>query len=536
VSYRNFHTSGRSVLLAENGIAATSHPHATRVALDILRDGGNAVDAAVAAAAVLAVVEPAMTSIGGDCFVLLSRQGAPPIGLNGSGRAPAAATLDWFVEKRMSSIEPEMPHAVTVPGAIDAWCKLVADHGTRDIGALLQPAIEAAEAGHLVPPRVAYDWSGAVARISHDPSTKAIFLPGGKPPGVGDRHRNPKLAETLRTIARLGREGFYAGAVMEDLVGHLRALGGLHTPDDFAAQRCDYVTPITTTYRGHEVYEIPPNGQGLTALIILKILQHFDLSEDCSPADRIHLIAEASKVAYAVRDAEIGDPAAMRVTPDSLLDDQRIRAAVDRIRRDRAQQAAAPGAPSDGTQDGAEHKDTTYLTVVDRDRNAVSFINSLFQAFGSGITGPKSGVLLHNRGISFLVRPGHPNAIGPLKRPMHTIIPAMLVKDGNAVMPFGVMGGHYQATGHASIVSHILDRGFDPQQANEAPRHFAYAGALQLEEGVPADVADDLARRGHVIDRVPKPLGGCQAIWIDHARGLLMGASDPRKDGCAFGY
>jgi gamma-glutamyltranspeptidase/glutathione hydrolase len=482
-----------------------------------------------------------MTSIGGDCFVLFSRQGAAPIGLNGSGRAPAAATLDWFLDHRIHAIEPETPHAVTVPGAIDAWCRLVEDHGTRDIGALLQPAIEAAEVGHIVPPRVAYDWSGAIGRFSHDAATKAIFLPGGRAPETGDRHRNPKLAETLRTIARSGRAGFYAGAVMEDLVAHLRELGGLHTEDDFAAQRSDYVTPISASYRGYELLEIPPNGQGLTALLIVKMLQHFDLSEArCDTADWIHLIAETSKAAYAVRDAEIGDPATMRMTSDTLLDDKRIRAAVERIQRDRAQAGSAYDATPDGTQDGAlvgaEHKDTTYLTVVDRDRNAVSFINSLFQGFGSGITGPNSGVLLHNRGISFLVRPGHPNAIGPRKRPMHTIIPAMLAKDGKPVMPFGVMGGHYQATGHASFLSGILDRGLDPQQANEAPRHFAYGGALQLEEGVPKAVADNLARRGHRIDWVPKPLGGCQAIWIDHARGLLMGASDPRKDGCAFGY
>jgi len=536
-NFRNFHTSGRSVLLAENGIAATSHPHATRVALDVLRGGGNAVDAAVAAAALLAVVEPAMTGIGGDCFVLFSPKGAAPIGLNGSGRAPAAATLDWYLDQRIATIEPESAHAVTVPGAIDAWCRLVGDHGTRDIGALLQPAIEAAELGHPVPPRVAYDWSSTVARISHDPATAAIFLPGGRPPAVGERHRNPKLAETLRTIAKRGRAGFYEGAVMEDLVAHLRARGGLHTADDFAAQRSDYVTPIAAAYRGYDVCEIPPNGQGITALIILKLLAHFDLSDaGCSAADRIHLIAEASKAAYALRDAEIGDPATMRASVESLLDDSRLRSAAERIRRDRAQAYELSSAAADGTQDGALHKDTTYLTVVDRDRNAVSFINSLFQGFGSGITGPHSGVLLHNRGISFRVQPGHPNAIGARKRPMHTIIPAMLVKDGKAVMPFGVMGGHYQATGHASFISGVLDRGLDPQQANEAPRHFAYGGALQVEEGVPADVVAELARRGHRIEPVPKPLGGCQAIWIDHARGLLMGASDPRKDGCAFGY
>jgi gamma-glutamyltranspeptidase / glutathione hydrolase len=529
LKYRNFHSPGRSVVLAENGMAATSHPLATRVALDVLRGGGNAFDAAVAACAVLCVVEPAMTSIGGDCFVLFSVKGGAPNGLNGSGRAPAAATLDWYRERRIAAIGPEMPHAVTVPGAIDAWCRLIGDHGTRELGALLQPAIAAADAGFLVTPRVALDWEGSTGRVSHDASTKAIFLPGGRPPATGERHRNPKLAETLRLIARDGRAGFYEGIVMADLVSHLRALGGLHTEDDFAAQRCDYVTPITAPYRGYEVAEIPPNGQGITALIILRILEQFDLSEArCGAADRIHLMAEATKAAYWVRDTQLGDPATMRETPASILDDRRIREAVARIQRDRAQ--------SQSVYAWTEHKDTTYLTVVDRDRNAVSFINSLFQSFGSGITGPASGVLLHNRGISFRVEPGHPNAIGPRKRPMHTIIPAMLLKDGKPLMPFGVMGGHYQGTGHASFVSGIIDRGLDPQQANEAPRHFASDGALLLEEGVPEPVAAELARRGHRIERVPKPLGGCQAIWIDYAGGYLMGASDPRKDGCAFGY
>ncbi|HUA56638.1 MAG TPA: gamma-glutamyltransferase [Candidatus Sulfotelmatobacter sp.] len=527
--YRDFHSPGRSVVLAENGMAATSQPQATRVALDVLRGGGNAFDAAVAAAAMLAVIEPAMTSIGGDCFVLFARKGGKPEGLNGSGRAPAAATLDWYLERRLARIEPESPHAVTVPGAIDAWCRLIADHGTRDIGALLEPAAAAAADGFLVTPRIAWDWETSTGRVGHDAPTKAIFLPGGRAPALGERHRNPKLAETLRTIGRRGRDGFYAGPVMEDLVAHLTELGGLHTADDFAAQRSDYVTPITAPYRGYEVAEIPPNGQGITALIILKILSHFEMSEAaCDLVDRIHLFAEATKAAYWVRDNEIGDPATMRMTPDAILDDARIRAAVARIDRARARPQAAYA--------WEEHKDTTYLTVVDRDRNAVSFINSLFQSFGSGITGPKSGVLLHNRGISFRIAPRHPNAVGPRKRPMHTIIPAMLLKDGKAQMPFGVMGGHYQGTGHASFVSNLLDLGLDPQQANDAPRHFASDGFLQLEGGVPAAVAEALAARGHQIERPLKPLGGCQAIWIDHERGLLMGASDPRKDGCAFGY
>jgi len=342
--------------------------------------------------------------------------------------------------------------------------------------------------------------------------------------------RNPALAATLRRIGRDGREGFYSGPVMHDILSRLKELGGLHEEEDFAAQRCEWVKPIHAAYRGYEVYECPPNGQGLAALMILRILEGYALDGDAfSDADTLHLLAEATKAAYRVRDDHIADPAQVPVDVAGFLSDAWTEEARRQIRLD----CAAPGPDWHG---GTEHTDTVYLCAVDRDGNAVSFINSLFSSFGTGIMAPDSGVLLHNRGTSFRTIPGHPNAIAPRKRPFHTIIPAMLVKDGRAVMPFGVMGGQYQAVGHAHLTHRIIDRGLDPQQAVEAPRAFAFRNKLRVEAGVPESVAADLAHRGHDVEVARVPLGGGQAIWIDHQRGALIGGSDSRKDGLALGY
>jgi gamma-glutamyltranspeptidase/glutathione hydrolase len=317
--------------------------------------------------------------------------------------------------------------------------------------------------------------------------------------------------------------------VAADIVSRLRAQGGLHTLDDFAEQRTDYVAPIKAPYRDHLVYECPPNGQGLTALMILRTLAGYDLAGTrYSEADRIHLLAEATKAAYRARDAFLGDPRFVEVPVERFLSDAYAEAVRAKIRLDRASEPVLWDEP--------EHKDTVYLAVVDRDGNAISFINSLFHEFGSGIMAPESGVHLHSRGAMFRIKPGHPNAIAPGKRPLHTIIPGMLMKDGRAVMPFGVMGGNYQATGHAHFLSQVLDRGLDPQQGAEAPRSFAFDGELQLERTIAPEVADDLAARGHRLSWPAKPHGGCQAIWIDRAKGVLVGGSDPRKDGCALGY
>jgi gamma-glutamyltranspeptidase/glutathione hydrolase len=525
---RDFNVPGRSAAMAANGMAATSHPMATLAALDVLRSGGNAADAAIAAVAMQCVVEPQSTGIGGDCFVLYSRRGAVPVALNGSGQAPAKAAVEWYAERGIGEIPIPSPHAVTVPGAIDAWCTLNRENGTLPLDELLAPAARAAAEGYVVTPRVAADWRRSQEKL-RDPVTAALFLPGGRPPAAGDKMTNPPLAATLRRIGREGREGFYAGPVMHDIVTRLKALGGLHEEEDFAAQRSDWVEPIHASYRGHEVYECPPNGQGMAALMILRTLAGYALGGDAfSEADRLHLLAEASKAAYWVRDNFICDPAHVPVDVAAFLSEARAERTRREIRLDRALLGPC--------WEEIEHKDTVYLCVVDRDGNACSFINSLFSSFGTGILAPQSGVLLHNRGTGFRTIPGHPNAIAPRKRPFHTIIPGMLMKNGRAVMPFGVMGGHYQAVGHAHFLHRMLDRGMDPQQAAEAPRILALNGVLQVERAVPEPIVADLALRGHEIVRPEVPLGGCQAIWIDHERGVLIGGSEPRKDGLALGY
>jgi gamma-glutamyltranspeptidase / glutathione hydrolase len=526
---RDFNSPGRSAAMAANGMVATSQPLATLAGLDVLRAGGNAADAAIAAVAMQCVVEPQSTGIGGDCFVLYSQKGAPPVALNGSGRAPGKATAEWYAERQIHDIEVQSPHAVTVPGAVDAWCVLNRHYGSRPLGELLEPAAKAAADGYVVNQRVAYDWQRLHWKLQ-DPVTAALFLKDGQPPGAGDTMRNPPLAATLRRVGKEGREGFYDGAVMRDILGRLKSLGGLHEAEDFAAQRAEWVEPITAAYRGYDVYECPPNGQGLAALMILRQLEGFALGDDSlSEADRLHLIAEATKSAYRVRDDFFADPAQSEVDVAGFLSKDWAKRARRQIRLD----AVLPGNAWHG---GTLHADTVYLCAVDRDGNACSFINSLFSAWGSGILAPESGVLLQNRGSGFRTTPGHPNAIAPGKRPFHTIIPAILAKDGRTVMPFGVMGGQYQAVGHAHFVHRMIDRGFDPQQAAEAPRSFAFRGKLQVERANPEPIVADLARRGHAIDIRNVPLGGAQAIWIDHARGVLIGGSDPRKDGLALGY
>ncbi|BCP52215.1 gamma-glutamyltransferase [Kaistia sp. 32K] len=526
---RDFMQPGRSVAVAENGMAATSHPAATLAALDVLRAGGNAVDAAVAAVALQGVVDPHMTGIGGDCFALYAPASGPVVALNGSGHAPAAATLDHYLEHKISVIEEPTPDAVTVPGAVAAWAYLVGRYGRFELERVLAPAIAAAEDGYRITPRVFHDWERYAGRVAANPAASAQFLPGGRAPRIGDRMTAPALAATLRAIGKKGAKAFYEGEVAEEIVAVLRALGGLHDLDDFAAYAPIETAPIGADYRGYQLLECPPNGQGLAALIIARILDGFDLADpSLGEAERIHLLAEATKAAYAQRDAVICDPAHVTVDIEALLSESSIGAMRSRI---------GLGLASDpGEWEVPAHPDTVYVTVVDKDRNAVSLINSIFSAFGSGIYAPRSGVLLQNRGSGFSLRPGHPNAIGPRKRPLHTIIPAMLMKDGLPVMSYGVMGGQYQAVGHVHVLSQILDRGLDPQMANQAPRSFHFKGELSLETTHDPAIKAELERMGHKVTWATEPLGGCQAIWIDRQSGALFGGSDHRKDGIALGY
>jgi len=532
---RDFQMPGRSPVHALNAMAATSQPAATLAAIEILRAGGNAIDAAVAAAAVLAVVEPGSTGIGGDCFVLHAPAGGDEIiAYNGSGRAPGAAEAAWFVERGIDAIDETSAHAVTVPGAVDAWDRLIADHGRKGLDAALRPAIALAEEGYAVHPRCAYDWAKAADKLRADPGAAALFLPGGAPPASGDVHRQPALAATLRRIAAEGRAGFYAGPVAEEIVETLRARGGLHRLDDFAAAEGEYVAPIKTRYRGLDIHECPPNGQGIVALIMLNILEGHALGaaaplDDPLGAARLHLEVEAGRIAYADRDALLADPRMAAVPVAEMLSPAHAAEARARIRPDRAMDdVPAPNFPA--------HEDTVYLCVVDPDGNAVSFINSVFHGFGSGIAAPRSGVLLQNRGAGFVVRPGHPNCIAPGKRPMHTIIPGMASENGRVVMPFGVMGGQYQPFGHVHFITNLVDYGMDVQAALDCPRVFRYGETLEVERGVPEASLRALAERGHRVVRAEDPLGGGQAIRIDHERGVLIGGSDPRKDGCALGF
>ncbi|MGY2047643.1 gamma-glutamyltransferase [Methylobacterium sp. JK268] len=524
---RNFSRPGRSPVYASQAAVATSHPLSTAAALEVLRSGGNAVDAAIAAVAVQGVVDPLMTGIGGDCFALYLPKGATrPIALDGSGRSPAAAEDAWYLERGIA-LTPTSPHAVTVPGAVAAWDWLLRHHGTRSLGEMLLPAIAYAENGYPVQSRVAWDWARNRDRVAGDPASAAAYLVDGEAPAPGTIVRHPALARTLRRIAAEGPRGFYEGPVAEDIVAKLRALGGLHTLDDFAQAAPEEVVPVTTRYRGYDVYECPPSGQGLAVLMMLNVLSGDDIGA-LGEADRVHLFAEACKQAYHHRDALFADPVTARVPVEHLLSEAwraRARGAIDMTR------AQAPILWPE-----VAHKDTVYLCVVDRDGNAISLINSIFQGFGSGIVAPDSGILLHNRGFSFRIEPGHPNTIGPRKRPLHTIIPGMLMRDGRAVAPFGVMGGHYQAMGHVELLTGLIDRGLDVQEALDAPRSFAYGGGLELEEGFSDATAAALAARGHPVIRATVPLGGGQAIWIDHDRGVLCAGSDPRKDGGALGY
>lgn len=523
----DFFSARRPSTLAAEAMVATSHPLATAAGLDMLSAGGNAVDAAIAAVAVQSVVDPLMTGIGGDCFALYAPTGGPVRALNGSGRAAAAATVEAM---KAAGLTEKIPHSVTIPGAISAWCRLHADHGSQPLDRIFRRAIRYAEEGFPVTPRVAQDWARNAALIGQDAHSAKVFLPGGRAPTCGERHAQPLLAARFRDIAAQGAAGFYAGATGASMAAHLQSLGGLQTAEDFheAADQAHWTTPISAPYGGYDVVECPPNGQGLAALLILRILSKFDLGPALPLADRIHLHAEATKLGYWHRDALIADPVACPGLVESLLSDVAVETLASRIRMDRALPPTLWTEP--------EHKDTVYLCVVDRDGNAISLINSIFSGFGSTRLDPATGVLFHNRGSSFRLIEGHPNAIGPKKRPMHTIIPGMLCKDGEAVMPFGVMGGHYQAAGHAAFLSNLLDRGMDLQEAMDDPRSFATGGVLQIEPKIAEDVRAELIARGHQPTVLPQPLGGSQAIFIDRAAGVLRGGSDTRKDGMALGF
>ncbi|MEM1063916.1 MAG: gamma-glutamyltransferase family protein [Pseudomonadota bacterium] len=525
---RDFHLPGRSAVFAQNGMCATSHPLAATAAVGVLQGGGNAMDAAIAGAVLLGLCEPQMAGLGGDCFVLFTPPGSDRvIALNGSGRAPAGLDPGSLRAAGHARMPSSGPISVTVPGAVDAFCRLSADWGRVGLDTVLAPAIRYAEDGVPVAPRTAFDWARSTAQLSGD--ARAFFLHQGAAPAPGDVFRHPAQAEVLRRIAAGGRDAFYTGEIAEDMVDSLRGAGGVHTLEDFAATESTYVAPIAGTYGGYELVEHPPNGQGAAAILLLNILKEFDLGAlDPLGADRAHLEAEATKLAYDARNRFIAD-ADHTERLDYLLAPETAKALAAQI--DPARAMHHPARLSE-----AVHRDTIYITVVDRDRMAVSLIYSIFASFGAGVASRKFGILFHNRGAGFNLTPGHPNEAGAGKRPMHTIIPAMLRRNGSIVMPFGVMGGPYQAAGHARFVTNLTDFGMHPQAAIDAPRSFAWEDAMQVERGYGTPVREALVALGHDVMVPEGPIGGAQAIFIDAERGVLEGASDPRKDGCAIGY
>jgi gamma-glutamyltranspeptidase/glutathione hydrolase len=522
---RDFHLPGRSAVYATNGVCATSHPLAAKVAIDTLQAGGNAVDAALAGAFVLGIAEPQMCGIGGDCFVLLKPAGSEEIlALNGSGRSPAGYDPQAMRAKGHSSVPLRGIDPVTLPGAMEAFCRLSEDHGKLGLDRITAPSIHYAEEGIPVAPRVAFDWADDAPALQG--AARDHYLIGGQVPKVGQIFRAPGQAQVLRAMAQKGRAGFYEGEVAEDMVTSLRALGGTHRLEDFAGVTCDYTTPIHGDYKGTELYEHPPNGQGATAILMLNILSHFDLAAmEPFGAARAHIEAEVAKLAYDARNRFIADKTARL---DHMLAPETAAKLAGLIDPKRAMTSAKK-------LSGAVHKDTIYITVVDRDRMAVSLIYSIFWGFGSGLASSKFGINFQNRGAGFTLEEGHPNEAGPGKRPMHTIIPGMLKQNGRVTMPFGVMGGAYQPCGHARFVSNMVDFGMDPQESIDAPRCFSGSEGFQIERGYSEKVRAELSDLGHEVSMAHEPIGGGQAIFIGQD-GVLIGASDPRKDGCALGY
>lgn len=527
-------SSRRSVVRCTGGMVATSQPLAALAGLDALRAGGDAVDAAVTTAAVLNVVEPISTGIGGDMFALVWRADEGRLyALNGSGRAPAAATLEAYYARGLSktdSIPFAGPLPITVPGALHGWQTLLDRWGRHSLADALSPATRYAFDGYPVSELIAAGWARNAPLMRQFPDTAKTYLTDGQPPRVGEIMRIPALGRSFEKIAAEGIGSFYHGKIGQAIADAVQAEGGFLTLGDLTTHTSTWAEPIYTTYHGHQIYECPPNGQGLAALLALNIAATFNLRA-MSAADATHVLIEAMKLAFADAHRYIADPEMADVPVDGLLSPEYTVERRGLIEMNRAFDPA-PGVPPAGD-------DTVYLTVVDQARNAVSFINSNYIGIGSGLVGGETGIALQNRGAGFSLDPDHPNCLAPGKRPYHTIIPAMIFREGKPLYSFGVMGGPMQPQGHLQVAVNLIDLGMDPQRALDAPRFRVIEGRrVTLEPGIPKDVIEELRRRGHQIASpdLPASYGGGQIIQIDAETGALAGGSDPRKDGCAIGF
>jgi gamma-glutamyltranspeptidase/glutathione hydrolase len=539
-----FH-AGRSVVVAPHGMVATSHPLAAQIGVDILKQGGNAIDAAIATNAAMGLMEPMSCGIGGDLYAIVWDAKTNRLyGLNASGRSPYKATREFFAERNLHEIPGSGPLSWNVPGCVDGWDQLAKRFGTMPLNTLLAPSIRYAEDGFPVPEVIAGYWRRAEGRTGLHPDAAKTYLPNGKAPRVGELFKNPYLARTYAEIAQHGRDAFYNGTIAQQIVAFSDKNGGLFGLKDFADHTSTWVDPVSTSYRGYDIWEIPPPGQGISVLQMLNILEGFDLkSMGPLSADYWHLFLEAKKLAYADRARYYTDPEFAKVPTSELISKSYGIERRKLIDPTKALTKVEAGDPKLG------RSDTIYLCVVDKDRNCVSLIQSNYAGFGSTLVPGDLGFVLQNRGTLFALDPSHLNRLEPHKRPFHTIIPAMVTKEGRPWLVFGVMGGDMQPQGHVQVLCNIIDFGMNVQEAGEAPRleHKGSAtptgrraqddgGTVEVERGISEKVVEDLKQRGHHIMQVKTNGGGYQAILIDPKTNVLLGGSEARKDGCAVGY
>jgi len=535
----------RSPVLATSGAAATSQPLATLAALDVLRDGGNAVDAAIAANAMLGLVEPNSCGIGGDLFAIVWDASTGSLhGLNASGRSPFALDRDELTRRGHQKMPETGPLSWSVPGCVDGWHLLLERFGTRALGELLAPAVETAERGFPLTEVIASGWAACEQSLAAHEDSRRTYMPRGRLPRAGEVFRNPYLAASYRLLAAEGRDGFYRGSIAEQIVRHSQDHGGCFSLRDLAEHTSEWVEPVGTSYRGFDVWELPPNGQGIAVLQMLNLLEPYNIaSMEPGGADFLHLFTEAKKLAFADRARYYADPAGQRLPIAELISKDYARrrgASIDPLR---AATDVTHGDPF------PTHGDTVYLTVVDADRNCCSLIQSNYVDFGSQMVPGDLGFVLQNRGSLFTLDQGHPNGLAPHKRPFHTIIPALVTRDNRPWLSFGVMGGDMQPQGHVQVLVAMIDWAMNVQRAGDLPRarHVGSAtptgepaaaggGTLTVESGIGEGTIAELRRRGHQVMRASGGFGGYQGIHIDCQQGVLHAGSDPRKDGCALGY
>jgi gamma-glutamyltranspeptidase/glutathione hydrolase len=532
----------RSEVIAQHGMACTSQPLATQVALDILKAGGNAVDAAIAANAVLGLVEPTGNGIGGDLFAIVWDAKTKKLyGLNASGRSPRSLTIDYFRENGYESIPSHGPLPVSVPGCVDGWFELNGKFGSMKMDDILQPAIDYAREGFPVTELIAYYWGGGARSLSRFPNIAEVYMPNGKAPEKGEIFKNPSLANTLEKIAGGGRDAFYKGEIAKIIDAFFKEQGGFLSYEDLATHTSEWVEPVSTNYRGYDVWELPPNGQGIAALQILNILEGYDItSMGFGSSEYIHHFVEAKKLAFEDRAKYYADPAFNEIPVEHLISKDYSAKRRELINPSRASRSLDPGK--------IEHGNTIYLTVADNAGNMISLIQSNYRGLGSGMSPPGLGFILQDRGELFTFEEGHFNIYEPGKRPFHTIIPAFITKEGKPWMSFGVMGGAMQPQGHAQIVVNMIDFGMNLQEAGDAPRirhdgssqptgeRMTNGGIVNLESGIPYKSLRELLRKGHKIQTSTGGYGGYQAIMWDEEKGVYFGASESRKDGQAAGY